>query len=463
MRIKDTPLYTGAAAVFPWSAKIAKAYTFTPRYGSPVDLYVNRGEEIWVPRNTAPMGEDRRDPGIPVLFQNNFGPNPKNPDPKMYADQCRVISESTRLLLEDQSHILQAPTGYGKTIVGCAIAAKIGRRTLVVTTKEDIIAQWASAAQMVLGLSADDIGVWRADSVPGANKKFVAALVQSIMKGPSRYGEAPYRGFGLVIFDEVHRMGADEFAKAAWWLNAKLRLGLSATPYRKDGKDVVFQSHIGSVRVSAEMDVLVPKVLMHKTDWQVPKRSMYGVLEKVKHEPGKTMHVEKSMVYCNSRNQWIVSLVEQALAKGRNIIVFSAMVGHLRELERLMLEAGVPQQDIGYYVGLQEYAGGKANAERQREDAKSCPVILATYAMASEATDIPWLDMCILGTPRADVVQIVGRIRRESEGKVSARSTAEGRVPVVVDLVDSDSYVFAAYAQKRERWYRLIGAPVKWV
>jgi len=91
------------------------------------------------------------------------------------------------------------------------------------------------------------------------------------------------------------------------------------------------------------------------------------------------------------------------------------------------------------------------NAE-QRKTASVKPVILTTYRMMSEGTDIPWLDTCVMGTPRADVVQIVGRIRREYPDKPQ---------PIVMDFIDRDSPVFAGYANKRLNWYKKLGAEVK--
>ena len=52
-------------------------------------------------------------------------------------------------------------------------------------------------------------------------------------------------------------------------------------------------------------------------------------------------------------------------------------------------------------------------------------------------------------TPKADVIQIVGRIRREYDDK---------KRPVVIDLQDVDSPVLAAYGKARCRWYQSLGA-----
>jgi len=53
--------------------------------------------------------------------------------------------------------------------------------------------------------------------------------------------------------------------------------------------------------------------------------------------------------------------------------------------------------------------------------------------------------------PRSNVVQPVGRIRREYPNK---------KDPVVIDIIDDDSPVFASYARNRQKWYRGIGAEI---
>jgi len=446
MQTNQVPILYGAGATYPWDDDLAKAFTFVSRFEDVVPLYQKQNGFIVLPREVCPVGhKDVRVVGEPAGFQNKFVPRNQ--------DQLRVVSESFHLLETGQSHLLAAPTGYGKTYIGCALAARLNVPTLVITTKEDVLAQWVEAARNVLGLDPLEIGIWRGDQVP-FGKRFVVGLVQSIMKGPERYPKELYDSFGFVIADEVHRMGADQFSQSMWWLPAKLRLGLSATPWRKDGKDIVFQAHIGTVRVTAELEVMIPKVLLHETGWKVPCWAGAGGYRQMLHEPGKTMHVEKTMVNNLPRNLQIVDFLLKALAKGRSTIVFASITDHLRELERLLREAGVGSDSIGYYVGAQFYKGDKKSKARQREEAKYKPIVLATYAMASEATDIPWLDTAVLASPRADVIQIVGRIRREYPDK---------KEPVVLDLIDGDSRVFDMYSKKRQRWYRLLGSEVKWV
>lgn len=442
------PLRTHGAAVYPYSEKLAERYTLESRFEDEFPLFIQQGSELWLPRRLAPsLGEDLRDPGLPYSFTHAF--KPRN------AEQARVVPDSVALLKMDVSHILQAPTGFGKTVVGVVVAAEIQRRFLVITTKQDLIDHWFQAGINILGLKPHQISLWRGDDAPDGNAPMVVGLVQSILKGPDRYGVGAYQGFGLVICDEVHRMGADQFTQAMWWLPARLRLGLSATPYRKDGKEIVFQSHIGEVQVIATQETLIPNVIIKHTKWKVPRvfDKKLGKLKQMPHKAGRTMHLMGSMATDIIRNVEIAKFVRVAYEKGRTTVVFADTMDHLKALRDSIIKSGVPLKDTGWYVGLSAdvYEGNEKTRTKQREKAKIARVVFATYKMCSEGTDAPWWDTCVLGSPRGDVVQIVGRIRREYPDK---------KVPLVFDPVDADSAVFAGYARNRLNWYKSLGCKV---
>lgn len=228
----------------------------------------------------------------------------------------------------------------------------------------------------------------------------------------------------------------------------------TATPYRLDGKDFVFFSHIGEVKVKSEALLLTPRIIRVASKVKLPmvKKMIMNpstgkaeyVTVKLPHAAGKCGHITKILINNDARNRLITRFVKQAYDKGRRIIIFSEnRKVHLVDLELHLIALGVPKKDIGWYVG------GKKQKELNL--VKTKPVILSTYQMASLGTNIPWLDTAVLATPRSDVVQIVGRILREYEDK---------QEPVVFDVVDTDSNVFAAYANKRLAWYHKIGAKV---
>ena len=76
------------------------------------------------------------------------------------------------------------------------------------------------------------------------------------------------------------------------------------------------------------------------------------------------------------------------------------------------------------------------------------PVVIGTFSLAHEGLDIPALDTVILSTPHSDVKQAVGRIMRETKGKVNN--------PVIVDIVDNWSVCWSMY-NKRLKMYQEAG------
>lgn len=451
LMMKTPPLAIHGAAVYPYSPELHARYKLESRFEDEFEVCIKRESELWLPRRFAGPGEtiDLRTKGVSHEFTTNF--TASNPD------QARVVGEMRNLLTLGRSHIVQAPTGYGKTYVGAAAVGHVQRRALILTTKEDLMGQWREALRNVLDLPDSMIGDWRGDVMPNPEQPIAIGLVQSVLKGPARYPKWMFDQWGLVIADEVHRMGADQFSQAMWWLPAELRLGLSATPYRKDGKEIVFHAHIGDIEVIGEQETLIPKVIVEHMPWKCPRRArkVNGklVIDRVPHKAGRTMHILKSIEQCEKTTIKVTKFVRLAYAKGRTIVVFSDTMNHLKVLRASILKSGVKEEDTGWYVGLDSgvYTGGKKEKEKQRDKAKTAKVMFATYKMCSEGTNIPWLDTAVLAAPRGDVNQIVGRIRREYPGK---------QEPLVYQPAYMDSPVFASYVGQNLKWYQSLGAKV---
>ena len=440
MLIKEQPILTAEGALFPFSEALAQTFTPTSRFGDPIVNWKSRGsgdhKKILVPRAVCPIGlKDKRSIGLDVEFESSF--KPRNPE------QAKFIEDLYAFLHTKESGIGEAPTGFGKTACAMQLIAMLGKKVAVVVTKEDVKDQWIAAAKQFLGLTDKDIGIVQGTRCDVVGKKIVICMIQSVSR-EGKYPEGTFKDIGFVIWDEVHRVGADQFKQSVWMFPALLRLGLSATPTRKDGKEIVFKQHIGPVRAHTNMMKLVPRVFIQRSNWSVPVNQHTG--KPIPHSAGKTMHLNKIMARDFQRNQMIGRFIHRAWLKGRSIIVFSDLIEHLENMQVAAKSFGVKHRDMAFYIG-----GLKKD---EREAAKIKPVIFSTYAFVSEATDIPWLDTAVLATPRSDVIQIVGRILREYEDK---------KDPVVFDIRDKGSKVFDGYLSKRIRWYKKIGAEVKQV
>lgn len=438
LAVAAAPVAYGAMAQYPASEKLKKQFTIMSRFGDVVQMYSesNDGTMMFVPRACCPVGDnDKRIDGYPVSFTSKFVP--RNPE------QARVVPEIIALLKKGESFIFDAPTGFGKTVVFSAVAAAIGVTTLVVCTKDDLVKQARTRFLQHTDLKPEEIGLIQQDTCDVFGKKVVIASLQSLAI-PGRYPATIRSYFGLVIFDEVHRLGAETFSYVAGLFPAKLRLGVSATVNRIDGKEVVFQAHIGPVRVKAKGIPMVPKVLRYQTKWMVPRWNVNGQMQKLPHTPGKCGHVLKYLSKDVGRNKLILHLIERAYVNKRRHVVFSHLTEHLEMLELASRKLGVDPADIGRYYG--------AMSAKKLEIAGTKRLIFATPQKMGEGTDLPWLDCCTLGTPLANVEQIAGRVLREYEGKSQ---------PIIFDLLDDDSPVFLGYAKKRSRYYAKLGAEVK--
>ena len=145
-----------------------------------------------------------------------------------------------------------------------------------------------------------------------------------------------------------------------------------------------------------------------------------------------------------ARNALIVRKIALAYKAGRKTVVFSDRVAHLKLMQTVLPSLGVPPAHTALYISECKKA--------ELEEAKSKPVIFATYGMMGEGTDIPWLDCMVMATPRSNIRQSVGRVLREYPGKPK---------PAVLDFVDLDSPLYAGWAQRRMMFYTEIGATVK--
>ena len=419
--LTEPAVRTDSLCWFPYTTALDNYLTVKGKFDEePIRLGVRKGTYLGAPRAMCnDYGQDCRKAGPYVDLKCTVPPRNE--------EQLLVLKRAKALLTAGDSFILQATTGFGKTYCASNLIAHVQTTALVVVTKEDLMAQWRKELKHFLGLTDDDIGKAQGDVCDYKGKKVVLAMVHSLAK--DKYPQEFRDYFGFVIFDEVHRMGAETFSKTCGMFPAKLRLGLSATVNRTDGKSFIFTSHIGPVRVKTAMQNLPLKVLFRKTGFKPSK--------KIKVEPARMMGMYKAMAADYQRNMMIVDFVAASYKKGRTIIVFSELKdAHLVPLMQLAVHAGIPAEEMTLYVG--------GMSEKQRQMAKDKRVWWATYAMTAEATDNPKLDTAVLATPRANILQPVGRILREHPGK---------KEPVVLDLVDTCAHILQTFTSKRRTQY----------
>lgn len=201
----NPPIRTGAMSSYPYSESLERLYTFQSAFDETVCGAIRQGKTLLVPRESvpyAPPGSDFRTASAPVPILCAF--TPRN------AEQQKLYDQSLALLKTGRNHIFEAPTGWGKTVVGGAIAAGLGQPTLIVVTKEDLMHQWYDSLTQVLHIPPSMVGKIQADVCDWQGKQFVLGMVQCvdpmlrILTADMRYVPAVWikAGDELVGFDE---------------------------------------------------------------------------------------------------------------------------------------------------------------------------------------------------------------------------------------------------------------------
>jgi DNA excision repair protein ERCC-3 len=138
------------------------------------------------------------------------------------------------------SGVIVLPCGSGKTVVGLTAMELVGQTTLVLTTSLTSVKQWRRELCDKTTLRPDDIAEYTGEK---KNTGPVTLTTYQILTWRAdREGNFPHlelfraRPWGLIIYDEVHLLPAPVF-RATAELQAKRRLGLTATLVREDGRE----------------------------------------------------------------------------------------------------------------------------------------------------------------------------------------------------------------------------------
>ena len=143
--------------------------------------------------------------------------------------------------------VVVLPTGAGKTEVALLVIADRQRATLVVAPTLDLVRQWQTALR-----ERFDVEV----GVVGGGEHTVLPLTVTTYDSAWAHMEHLGNRFGLVVFDEAHHLVGDSYALAARLCLAPYRLGLTATPERSDGKDLLLNSLVGPIVLRREINEL---------------------------------------------------------------------------------------------------------------------------------------------------------------------------------------------------------------
>ncbi len=150
------------------------------------------------------------------------------------------------------SGVVVLPCGAGKTIVGAAAMSVAKTNTLILVTNTVSARQWKAELIRRTTLTEDEIGEY-SGSIKEVKPVTIATYQILTTKRKNEYAHLELlnaKDWGLIVYDEVHLLPAPIFKMTAE-LQARRRLGLTATLVREDGKEGDVFSLIGPKRFDA--------------------------------------------------------------------------------------------------------------------------------------------------------------------------------------------------------------------
>lgn len=168
-------------------------------------------------------------------------------EPRPYQQQA--IEEWRRA---GRAGVVILPTGAGKSLVAQMAIELTKRSTLIVVPTIDLMNQWYD---LLLSCFQAEVGLI------GGGYFETGALTVTTYASAFRFMERLGNQFGLLIFDECHHLPSSIYRYAAEMSLAPFRLGLTATPERSDGADLMLEQLVGPIVYRREAQELAGEYL----------------------------------------------------------------------------------------------------------------------------------------------------------------------------------------------------------
>lgn len=169
------------------------------------------------------------------------------PRKRLYPYETKAVKALRRLLPKHRRVVAVGPTGSGKTVIGAAfIKVSREKRVLWIAHRVELLRQ-ARRELVAAGIPEDDIGFLSGVEETNVGARILIASIDMLRRRPARQRE-------LVVVDEAHRIMAKTYRQVLAINPGAQVLGLTATPWRLDGRALgkVFK-HLHVIAEAAEL------------------------------------------------------------------------------------------------------------------------------------------------------------------------------------------------------------------
>jgi superfamily II DNA or RNA helicase len=362
------------------------AFNTRPEY---IYLYETDGDDLYIPfsysnKYSRPSRNELAE--IKVEFTGNLRENQKE-----------VKNEAMSRLNSHGSVIIAAACGFGKTSTAIYIASKIKLKTLILCHRVVLVNQWKDSIHKFCPDAKVQI-------LSGNSKKEDADFYIMNAINVSKRSREQYDDIGFLIVDEAHLIMADKLSSCMRYIVPRYVLGLSATPYRTDGLDILLDMYFGKYKITRK---LFRKHTVYRINTGLKPEVKLNRMGKV--DWGSVLESQCSNI---KRNELIIGLVKYF--KDRTFLLLCKRV----------------DQAIYLYSRLQEEKEDVTSLIGSKQDyEQSSRILVGTVQKTGVGFDHPKLNTLVLCSDVEQYfVQYLGRVFRR-----------EDTDPIIFDLVDNYS------------------------
>ena len=349
------------------------------------------------------------------------------------------------------SVILCANTGFGKTITACTLATNLSWLPaattptflpfsnqksvgVVIFTNRDVLKQqWKETLEKKFGAKPTTcLKQFLTECSTLASSACTSARQPILIASPIKFSNQLitlkkdtdincWLNVKLCIVDEVHSVVNETGIAALLKINCDFSLGLSATPYRTDARDVCLTKLYGNSIVKVRMEQTpnaIKEVYVWRT-WQDPPTLKFKGSDKV-------LWNDVIDFQCFNRKGMedlydaVANIHKSILGPGKTVLFLTKRVAHTKAaadafMSRDLTVSNLCEETMAKSSRCKTFgkATGKAAAKRMKiEEPKVPDIIVATYLKAGEGFDVKSICGLVLASDtNIRFIQVLGRIR----------------------------------------------------
>jgi superfamily II DNA or RNA helicase len=371
--------------------------------------------------------------------------------------------EAVKAIRDNDLGIIRLPTGSGKSILAALITADIGKRTIIYVIGKDLLYQFyylfkSIFAETEIGIIGDGkceigdiniVSIWTAGQALGLDKSDILVENDNDEQElpPEKYNDIKclLKEAKLQILDECHVSSCTTITEISKNINPEHLYGMSASPWRDDGKDLLIEAFLGHKIIDISASILIEQNYLVQPYIRFIKVPKFPTkLNKQYQTIYKNYIVENDI-----RNNLVLEATQKMIDKGYKPLVLFNSIKHGSILYEIM--------NKHFPCTLLSGKDKMKLRNQAKEDIESGEIkAIIASRIFDIGLDLPCLSGLVVASSGKSSVRALQRI-----GRV-LRPYASKKFAAVADFVDDAPYL-KSHSQARKKIYETEeGFIVKW-